>query len=806
MKRLLTVCLAIVLIVSCVFVRAPYPAAKAEGDSPSGEFDAAGGAVWPVPLTEEDTLLLFSRLSGTPLTAAAGAGAWEGRLTVGADGRFSGTYQDADAEMLYRVTFSGSFSRVAEAHGHTYWLWGEEMNTLEAPGTRGTDEYGDPVTYTDPPFRAQSYMVLTLPGTPDSEIPETVQGEIGGTLDEWTDYSGFYTLTRQSDGWGFFAAAGEQGGAPDSYEPDIPSAGWAGIWQNRRTESRLYIFREEGGAGAYRTLQTMEKDGVIRAFRGSLYVVDEITMDYDSPGLLHAGIVGDLSRGLLSLTPFSAVDEQILPWMEVIEGDYEYMESLDDPALKIDQALWDLAETGLDPAAEPAPGTPDVTEAPAEPAPAEAPASAELSAWIGYWMTRDDSLAEMIITDNGNGTLHARAMFLPAGDSEATLTPREDGSMHFGDQYGNLTGFMFSRPDGTLALTITGGSTMEDEEATEYQGYYARGFTFYPAAYEEMWYQTPEDAAGTDDDWLGDWMAVTANGTSTLHIDREGGNLVWNIMLGPYLFSGTLEKNTDTVADLYSEDFFGMLVLNRKLRKIAMMEVGSGIEGVYDWMSGNTWYGVVVYRQTPGVTFQIPERDMQSPDGTAGVLPGAVPPAQDAVTLLPIPGKTGFMQVPVSRVSATSYISGPKYPTTYAPERMLDGEENTSFQFSTKTTPLGQAYLYFDFEGPVTLDEMWIKNGFWKITDGLDQYTRNSRIRRMTVFVRYAGGEGYQALTEAVLEDDPVRKDWKVIDMPGAQNVTGVRIRVDDIYTGSKFPNDVCVSEIMFVRNEGSSR
>ena len=101
---------------------------------------------------------------------------------------------------------------------------------------------------------------------------------------------------------------------------------------------------------------------------------------------------------------------------------------------------------------------------------------------------------------------------------------------------------------------------------------------------------------------------------------------------------------------------------------------------------------------------------------------------------------------------------------------------------------------------------MWIKNGFWKITDGLDQYTRNSRIRKMTVFVRYAGGEGYQALTEAVLEDDPVRKDWKVIDLPGAQNVTGVRIRVDDIYTGSKFPNDVCVSEIMFVRNEGYAR
>lgn len=429
------------------------------------------------------------------------------------------------------------------------------------------------------------------------------------------------------------------------------------------------------------------------------------------------------------------------------------------------------------------------------------PATDERSAWMGCWMTQDDSLAEMIITDNGNGTLHARALFLPAGDSEATLTPQADGSMRFEDQYGNLVGMIFRQTDGALRLTITGGSIMEDEEATEYQGYFARGFSFYPASYDEMWDQTSAEAAGSDGDWLGDWIAVTDNGFTTLHIRREGANLVWDIMLGQYHFSGLLEMNSNSAADLYNEDFFGTLELNRKLKKIAMMNVGSSISGVYDWMSDNTWYGVVVYQPMPKVTFQIPENNMLSSDQTSTVLPGALQPSPAAVALLPIPGEAGVMQVPIARVDAASYIVGSKDPTAYAPFRMTDGEETTAFQFSTQITPLGQAYLYFDFDGPVTLDELWMKNGFWKTTNGLDQYARNSRVRKMTLFVRYADSGDYQLLKDVTLKDDGGRKDWKVIDMLGVQNVIGVRIRIDEIYRGSKFPTDVCISEIMFVQH-----
>ena len=1426
-----------------------------------------------VTLSEKEALALFTSLNDTPLMAASGVAAWEGRLFVAADGTFTGSYEDSDADMIYQSYFSGRFSQNVELHGQTYWLWVEELTTDQDPGTRSTDKYGDPVTYIDAPFSAGECMVLTLPGTPDSKIPEMVREEIGGTLDIWENFSSIYTLTRQSDGWGFFTKPEDFVARPATDDREILAMNWTGIWQSRTTASRLYIFQEEGGLGDYQVVHVMEKNGETRAIRGSLYSLDEITVDYDVPGILHAAIVGDPYHGSLTLTSFPILDDRMTSWMPVIEVDYEYIGPMDDPNNQIPASVWDLIRIGLDPIAAPTaapapnpapapaigsgsvlvddgvctitylgkavgcdphfsygpaayyrlaitnhtdqrltakmtsgtvngmmlwdrllfredhgytslrnyapipagetktvwlwpigvgygyrheeelvnaviglrvegdtiqnreytlslnPGEsyqplqrtagyqtrteegwnlsyeipvdwevyyreryehlltdepprmydwieilpppsaeegiyhiriqeldrlePDFaswkteetlvdgfpaknyyddyftncyvdlgngkgmsfliyhvetskeeaqpaavdrfiqsirflsaqkpTSAPEEPLPEEAaneadfqyrlledgtaeitgytgseeklviparidgyrvtsiganmffdcqflhevtipqgvtaigayaffncsslnqavipdsvvmigggafsgceslgnisipssvaelganafnrcgfteftipdsvirvgdgvlagcqkltaihvsqdhpvmasidgilvdklngrlnsypagrtdasyiipegireigdfafsqceslvsvvipesvisiganafsscekltelsmpsrlvhlgefaffhcyklksivipegvtslgkdvfgsckslisvrlpsslisigdeafcwceqlneitipesvtsieaaaffgcaglrellipesiisigsgafdrcssllavvaqgsyaeaycqqnnipyrvledqlqpvataypdagrtPATDERSAWMGCWMTQDDSLAEMIITDNGNGTLHARALFLPVGDSEATLMPQADGSMRFEDQYGNLVGMIFRQTDGALRLTITGGSVMEDEEATEYQGYFARGFSFYPASYDEMWDQTSAEAAGSDGDWLGDWIAVTDNGFTTLHIRREGANLVWDIMLGQYHFSGLLEMNSNSAADLYNEDFFGTLELNRKLKKIAMMNVGSSISGVYDWMSDNTWYGVVVYQPMPKVTFQIPENNMLSSDQTSTILPGALQPSPAAVALLPIPGEAGVMQVPIARVDAASYIVGSKDPTAYAPFRMTDGEETTAFQFSTQITPLGQAYLYFDFDGPVTLDELWMKNGFWKTTNGLDQYARNSRVRKMTLFVRYTDSGDYQLLKDVTLKDDGGRKDWKVINMLGVQNVTGVRIRIDEIYRGSKFPTDVCISEIMFVQH-----
>ena len=154
-----------------------------------------------------ETQELFASLADKTLLAASGAGAWEGRLNVDASGGFEGYYYDADAgdEIIYEVSFSGNFAANAEVHDNTYWLWVQDLTTAQVPGTEAKSVYGDRIVYTDPPFEKDTFMVLTLIRTPAEKIPETVRDEIGGTFGEWDDYSRFVTLTRQKDGWGFFA-------------------------------------------------------------------------------------------------------------------------------------------------------------------------------------------------------------------------------------------------------------------------------------------------------------------------------------------------------------------------------------------------------------------------------------------------------------------------------------------------------------------------------------------------------------------------------------------------------------------------
>lgn len=635
--------------------------------------------------TEDEIRGLFAYLGGKTLIASSGAGAWEGRLTIRSDGHFTGHYYDADADVTYEVSFSGDFiPSGTERRGKTvYGLWVENLKTEQAPGTEGVDEYGERILYTEPPVSDRDYLLLTLPGTPDGEIPEMVRGEIGGALDEWTDYSRFLTLTRD-DGWGFFAEPAQpMEAAPTAVPTAAPTA-----------------------------------------------------------------------------VPIAV--------------------------------------------------------------PTAAPASADLSSLTGNWMTRDDSYAEMIIADQGDGVLRAQMFFLPAANCNAILTPRADGSLRFEDETGALTGELVRQADGALRLAITGGSAMEDEEATEYQGYYARGFLYYPAAYEEMWYQTPADAAAGESDWLGNWACMTAGVSSTLRISRSGGALRADVALGQYRFSGLLDRAGDTIAALYDDDFNCLLLLNRKLKRIAMMEVGSGIDGVYDLVSG-AYYGVVMYQFVPDAPARTPEarqpEERQSifsrPQPTPTPAPGGLRyqwmdgtiwqenRGQEETGLLPIAGKPGYRQVPVSRADATGWIEG-QDPSAYIPFRMIDGDETTSYQFSAKKVKPGQAYVYFDFDSPATLDEMWIKNGFWKYTDGKDQYTRNARVKKMTVSVRYAGSSAYRELKTVSLKDDKTRRDWKVIRLDGQRNVTGVRLRIDAIYAGSKYKNDVCISEVMFVRAVGS--
>ena len=168
------------------------------------------------------------------------------------------------------------------------------------------------------------------------------------------------------------------------------------------------------------------------------------------------------------------------------------------------------------------------------------------------------------------------------------------------------------------------------------------------------------------------------------------------------------------------------------------------------------------------------------------------------LTLLLVPAALAAGdEVPVYAVDATSWIVG-KDPNAYTPQRMIDGDAATSFQFSLKTTPLGREYVYFYFTGAEDIGELWIKNGFWRITSGLDQYTRNCRVKAMTVDFEAAGSGIYADPVRVQLPDDTARRDWTRVDLGIHKGVTSVRFLIQEVYTGTKFTNDVCISEVKF--------
>ena len=422
----------------------------------------------------------------------------------------------------------------------------------------------------------------------------------------------------------------------------------------------------------------------------------------------------------------------------------------------------------------------------------------EAAAWTGCWMTGDDSKGELVITSNGDGTLHMKIFFLRTFDMEADLMRLDGSHCSFETTYGHYSGFLTQDEDGTLLFSVAGGMSMEDDENELYYFFRDHEFVFRPADYSDLWYESPADAPEEDADWAGEWTAHYGELTSELRIIRgTGGGYIMQIRFSTgYAIAGQLEKTDSRTMDFVTDDFSAMLTLNRKKHAIVMSEIGSMSDDVYRWLDA---VGGVVEYQAEEPAAAVPA--VQSEPVSVPEEAQEQVPQYDAAgeTLVPVPGRTGCMQVPVALVNASSYIVG-KDPSAYIPFRMIDGEQTTAFQFSTKDSPLGNAYLFFEFEVPSAVDELWIKNGYWKKSDGKDQYLRNCRVKSMTVEFRCAGQDGYRDPLTAALDDDTERKDWTVIPLGHRTGVTGIRIRIDDIYQGSKFKYDVCISEIMFVK------
>lgn len=183
--------------------------------------------------------------------------------------------------------------------------------------------------------------------------------------------------------------------------------------------------------------------------------------------------------------------------------------------------------------------------------------------------------------------------------------------------------------------------------------------------------------------------------------------------------------------------------------------------------------------------------------------PAQVPQPTAVPVRQPLAGTENAYEIPARFAAANSYIASTK--NDFRGGSVLDGNPETCWQFSTKKIKLGDAALEITLQQGGTVDELWIKNGFWKYTDGLDQYTRNCRPKKIGVSFRYEGESGYRDEIQLTLKDDKERRDWQIVPLGRHEQVAAVRIRVISIYSGTKYKTDVAISEVKFVEREGGA-
>lgn len=196
------------------------------------------------------------------------------------------------------------------------------------------------------------------------------------------------------------------------------------------------------------------------------------------------------------------------------------------------------------------------------------------------------------------------------------------------------------------------------------------------------------------------------------------------------------------------------------------------------------------------------------PTATPTLCPTATPIPAPTPTPVParqpIPGTEAAYENVARAAAANSWLKSNTY--NYDANMTIDGDEETCWQFSTKQIKLGDAALEIYLEPGSTVDELWIKNGFWTVTKGLDQYTRNCRPSRIGISFLYDGEGQYRNEIQVTLRDDKERKDWQIVTLGRHESVSAVCIRVIDVYKGTKFKTDVAISEVMLVEHEGSAR
>ncbi len=154
----------------------------------------------------------------------------------------------------------------------------------------------------------------------------------------------------------------------------------------------------------------------------------------------------------------------------------------------------------------------------------------------------------------------------------------------------------------------------------------------------------------------------------------------------------------------------------------------------------------------------------------------------------------GGYGLPLSYAAASSWIRG-KDPSRYVPERLIDGDPATNWQFSAASDPLGSAWAAVYLASPSTVSSIQIRSGYWG--DGsMVSYFDNGRPRLVAVGFRYSYSSDFTDEVYVTLQDHTSSLYWQAFALGTHYNVSAVRLRILSAYEGSRFPNDVVISDV----------
>lgn len=170
--------------------------------------------------------------------------------------------------------------------------------------------------------------------------------------------------------------------------------------------------------------------------------------------------------------------------------------------------------------------------------------------------------------------------------------------------------------------------------------------------------------------------------------------------------------------------------------------------------------------------------------------------------LTQIPGETDRVMVDILRIDGSGFVRDRKDKFLYAPEKAIDEDETTCWQVAVKKGRKDTPWLAMVTDGQ-TVDEIWIKNGFRKVSGkGKDQYPLYARLKEIRV-VFCCGDNETREMTFTLADGN--RDGWEKFDTGRLENVCDVTVDILSVYPGSSGKTNACLSEFMLVQKAPSA-